>query len=78
MRRPETFAPKTRGRRAAALALLSLSDDLAIAAVTHGRWAAGRAVVLGPKGILLGCALGIATGLGWAAVARLRSPGRRG
>lgn len=72
MRRSQTFKPKARRGRTAAVAVLSLSDDLAIAALTHGRWAAGRAAVLGPKGVVLGCTLGIMTGLGWVALERLR------
>jgi len=43
----------------------------------HGRWAAGRAALLGPKGIVPGCALGLVTGLGWIAIDRMHQRRRR-
>ncbi len=52
---------------------LSLSDDVAIAAFAHARWAAGRAVMLGPKGIVAAGVLGLAAGAAWCALDRARA-----
>jgi hypothetical protein len=63
--------------RPVAVAGLSLADDVAVAAFAHGRWAAGRAALLGPKGMLLAGALGLALGGAWCALDRSRAERRR-
>ena len=68
---------KHRSRRAIAIAGLSLADDVAIAALAQARVTAGRALLLGPKGMALGCVLGLATGAAWCALDGARRRRRR-
>jgi len=72
MHRSKTIPMKFNGRRPTALTLLSLGDDVAIAAVIRRRWMTGRTAVLARKKFVLGWTLGIMAGLGWIAANGLR------